>query len=383
MKYAYQDEKLGYYVVDGRQYLNKIKALEDASSSNNVANWVFNDSVFNQANWEDTPTESLNYLYAQRARDLRSKYDYLVLNYSGGSDSQNILDTFINNKIRLDEILIRWPEKASKIIYKSISTSPIATNFHSEWELNMLPKLQSLAQLNPEIKVEFYDYSDGGDEFYNNDQWMYATNGSHLNPCAGFMYYLGLPKYKSMSEKGIKVGHIFGIDKPRVVLKGTEFYTYFLDILTGITHVTLDETFNEFNRVELFYWSPDSVKLLQKQTHTIMNFFKNNRSLLPLIDFENAKDVEARSKYEIIVRQLIYPTWDSKTFQVKKPSSVFYCEYDDWFMKRYADTKPMAIWQESLSFIEKNIKKDFITMKDNKMDNFVGIINSFYKLGNL
>ena len=382
MKY-YKDEKLGYYVVNGISFTNKVNAIEYATLVNIYPDWVFNDSTFKAIDWTIEPIESLNELYARRARGLREKYDYLVLNYSGGGDSQNILDTFINNNIKLDEILIRWPKKASDHSY-TVSTSGEAENFYSEWDLTLLPKVKKLAQSNPEIKIEFYDYSDDGFEFYKNDEWIYSTNGSHLNPCAGFHFYLGLPKYRALAERGIKVGHIFGVDKPRVILKDGVFYTYFLDILTGIAHFAFDEHFNEYNSIELFYWSPDSVQLLVKQTHTVMNFFKANKSLLPFVDFTNLKTPAARSTYENIIRSLIYPTWDITTFQVAKPSSVFYCEYDDWFFKRYENTSPMVVWKESLDYIAKTLDKKFLMFDNkNRLDNFVGFISPFYKLGTL
>jgi len=52
-------------------------------------------------------SESLDFLYALRARQLREKYDYLVLYFSGGADSTNILKTFIDNNIFLDEIVMQ------------------------------------------------------------------------------------------------------------------------------------------------------------------------------------------------------------------------------------------------------------------------------------
>lgn len=377
------DEKIGYYLVNDKKFANKAQAIEEASRNGLCPSWVFNPSQFGAAAWDQEPVESISTLYAQRARQLREKYQYLVLNYSAGSDSQNILDTFIDYGIKLDEVLVRWPERANKSLYAGPTTDLSATNFHSEWELAILPKLEQLRQRNPEIKIEFYDYSDEGHTFYNNADWLYTSNACHLNPCAGFMYYLGLPKYQRMAEKGITVGHIFGVDKPRVILEGDTFYTYFLDILTGVTHITTDHTFNEYNHIELFYWSPDAIPLLRKQCHLIMDFFKSNRGLLHLLNFKD-NTVEKRTNYEIVTRNLIYPTWRKDTFQVKKPSTVFYCEYDDWFMKLYKDSAPLVIWQETLDYIQKTTDKKFLTFNDSgRMDNFVGMISPFYKLGTL
>lgn len=381
MKYEYRDERLGYYIVNGKHIVNKVQALEYATQTGCHPQWVFNNSTFDNVNWEHEPSESLQELYAQRARQLREKYDYLVLNYSAGSDSQNILDTFINNGIKVDEILVRWFKKASENMYKP-SMKPSAENFYSEWDLTLYPALQKIAQQHPEIRIEFHDTSDDAPDFYKNDEWLYTTNGNHLSPCAIFQFDLGYTRYRNMAERGIKVGHIFGIDKPRVVLKDDTFYTYFLDILTGVAHFALDEHLNDYNRPELFYWAPESVKLIQKQTHVIMNFFKRNPELLPFIDFANLKTPAIRSTYENLVRNLIYPTWEMNRFQVAKPSSVFYCEYDDWFFKRYKDESLVHIWQEGLDHVRNSVEEKYLTIDVNgQLDNFIGFISPFYKLG--
>ena len=382
-KYTYSDDVLGYYTCGGHKFTSKVLAVEYATANNDHPSWEFNEHVFGKVNWEFEPNEPIDVLYAQRARQLREKYDYLVLNYSAGSDSQNILDTFINNNIKLDEVLVRWFKSATDTEHRlSMSASP--SNFASEWELTLYPALKRLAQINPEIKIEFHDTSNDATEFYKNDDWLYSTNGSHLDPCAIFQFDLGYKKYRQLADKGIKTGHIFGIDKPRVIIKDGVFYTYFLDILTGIAHFTMDERVNEFNKPELFYWSPDSVKILQKQTHIVMNFFKLNPGLLSFIHFENLKFPHVRSTYENLIRSMIYPTWRTATFQVGKPTSVFHCEYDDWFLRYYKDKAPLQIWQEGLDYIEKSVDKKFLSFDvSGRLDNFVGFVSPFYKLGTL
>ena len=383
MKYNYKDERLGYYVVNGIEITNKVQALEYATKCGVAPTWVFNNSTFDHVNWEYEPSQTIGELYAQRARGLREKYDYLVINYSAGSDSQNILDTFINNNIKVDEILVRWFKKAVENKYRP-SSSPSAHNFNSEWDLTLYPALEKIHRDHPEIKIHFHDTSDDAFEFYKNDEWLYTTNGCHLDPCAIFQFDLGYSHYRNMADRGIRVGQIFGIDKPRVICKDGVFYTYFLDILTGVAHFTLDDRLNEYNKPELFYWSPESVPLIQKQAHLVMKFFKKNPELLPFIDFANLKTPAVRSTYENLIRKLIYPTWDINKFQVAKPSSVFHCEYDDWFFQRYEGLAPVDIWKEGLEYVGKNIESKYLAIDvGGQLDNFVGFISPFYKLGSL
>jgi len=69
--------------------------------------WNANDAIFDQYKWDQEPAWSLDELYAKRAQEIRERYVYLVLHFNGSSDSGNILETFIRNRIHLDEIVTR------------------------------------------------------------------------------------------------------------------------------------------------------------------------------------------------------------------------------------------------------------------------------------
>ena len=77
------------------------------------------------------------------ALKLREKYKYLRLWYSGGSDSQTVLNTFVDNKIHLDEIAI-------------VRMSPIDNFDHdSEQEQNRvaIPQVRAIANQIPKTNV--------------------------------------------------------------------------------------------------------------------------------------------------------------------------------------------------------------------------------------
>jgi hypothetical protein len=81
----------GYYTVDGIDFQSKIQACIFANKHNKKVEWKFNNQAFDTYNWSIEPEQSLDQLYDRRANDLREKYDYLILSYSGGADSHNIL----------------------------------------------------------------------------------------------------------------------------------------------------------------------------------------------------------------------------------------------------------------------------------------------------
>lgn len=106
-------DRFGYYQVGDFKTYSKVEAIGRHHDKNIHPEWHFNDSIFSSHDWQQEPQTPLTELYRQRAQQIRDKYDYLVLFYSGGADSQNILDTFVNNDIQLDECASIVTEYAS------------------------------------------------------------------------------------------------------------------------------------------------------------------------------------------------------------------------------------------------------------------------------
>ena len=92
----------GYYLYNDKMYFTRTDAFDDMILNNDCAGtlrFYYNDHVFTQLNWEIEPNIDISILYKIRAQQIRDKYKYLVLCYSGGHDSTEILWTFLNNKI--------------------------------------------------------------------------------------------------------------------------------------------------------------------------------------------------------------------------------------------------------------------------------------------
>ena len=64
------------------------------------------DKEFASSDWKTEPKKSLKELYKERAEQIRAKYAYLILAFSGGHDSTQVLETFYYNNIHIDEILL-------------------------------------------------------------------------------------------------------------------------------------------------------------------------------------------------------------------------------------------------------------------------------------
>ena len=68
--------------------------------------FYYNDHVFDKFDWGIPVDISLDRLYTFRAQQLRDKYKKLILSFSGGTDSIQVLNTFLKNRIHLDEIVV-------------------------------------------------------------------------------------------------------------------------------------------------------------------------------------------------------------------------------------------------------------------------------------
>lgn len=116
----------GYYKFGNKIYLSRQDMLDDAmlllskNYSLPLMQFIFNEEVFDKIDWTIEPSFSLKELYTQRAQQLRDDYDYLILSYSGGSDSHEILGTFLENNIFIDEIQVMHYEKAMSRFDRSV-----------------------------------------------------------------------------------------------------------------------------------------------------------------------------------------------------------------------------------------------------------------------
>ena len=119
--------KNGYYTVGNKIFNHNIYAYQEATKTNSDVNWHFNDEVFLKQDWKTPIQIPLLELYRMRAEQLRQKYDYLILCWSGGGDSTTMLESFLDNNIHLDEVVLLWPLKQTKGRY-TVTANNDSTN---------------------------------------------------------------------------------------------------------------------------------------------------------------------------------------------------------------------------------------------------------------
>lgn len=373
------NKKLGFYKVNDREFSSKILACIHANETGKPVSWDFNDRVFNSYDWSIEPQESIDELYNRRARQIREKYDYVIISYSGGADSHNILMSFVRQGLHVDEIVVNHFEKAAKQYVDLNPLNMSAENAGAEHYMQTIPRLKEIHPLIPTTKITMADMSDHLFELMENtgDASWVLNKREGINPAGATRFnYLHLGDVRKRFDKNKSICMIVGIEKPRVSIIKGDLVMRFVD--RAANQNTVAEHLKEYTNsaAEFFYWSPDCVPLLIKQGHIIKKYLSANQHMqhhwyAPNIDFEKVRLVHER-----ILRSLIYTTWDDNWWQADKSTSDWFSEFDLWFSKGYTNTKAVTIWKEGIDFV------------NNKLSNFVndsgdGLkhYHKFYNLG--
>ncbi len=365
----------GHYRIGAEIYTHKISALINASKNpQHCPTWDFHNNVYSQLNWKKDPTETLPELYQRRARQLREKYDYLVLSFSGGSDSWTVLQAFIDSGTYLDEIFVRWPLSATQGKYV-VNKNLHASNILSEWELTIRPMLEEYQKTVPRTKITVYDWSDEVlTREINDSDW--AITDDHLNP-GSFTKFQAISEDELRSiDQGKKTAIIFGVDKPQLYYKDGQVFCYFLDKLAN------GRAYSTFERIcELFYWTPDMPEITHAQSRALYNYIKSNTQLLSLIDWSIPFDPARKRIWDTVARSIIYEQYSKlSVFQVNKNGSNVLNEHDSW-MTDLKDFRYIQSWQHGLQNVISSVDTKFIERKHEEITGFIGFISGSYCLG--
>jgi hypothetical protein len=373
-------DKRGYYLVGGKKYYSKLQAIA-AVKNNDFPTFIFNDTEYSSANWAVEPEESLQEIYRQRALQLRQKYDHLVLCFSAGADSTNILHSFLYNNIPIDEILVYGPFDTTQGRDGKFGSRGGEFGYR-EIDLLALPYLREISK-KYKFKVTEYSWSKDVLNGFKNSDWVWSQVNARMSPSIiGRNNLHKQANFLKLADRGIKTGFIFGIDKPRVLLKDNEYYCSFLDLslqnsigLSGIA------SGSEWEFDEYFYWTPDMTKIVVKQTHLIKNYIQQRPECTPLVENSDKAVWGAhRDNYHDLINRIIYPTWDPNTWQPGKSKLGFtYSENDSWFWES-GNTQAIETWKAGINEVRKNIDSKWFN-KGDPDHGFVGGWSKWYKIG--
>lgn len=318
----------GYYKVGETIFSTKPAAFMEWKKRNIKCTYHYYDEIFSSIDRSILGKIPLSTLYRERALQIRESYDYLVLYYSGGSDSRNILNVFLKNKIKLDCIFVAWPMiTAKKGIYQPNDRDVDATNFLSEWDFTISKDLKWLATEHPEIRIEVKDWLENPDpDAFSYDAFDQVIHRSFMSTMLRVRCRSDIEA--KMVESGKKVAGIYGIEKPLV---GLDELNNFFFWITDFAMSLMPPNLKNPTGTEYFYTTPSFPILAWEQAYQVMRWFRSNVKYHYLLQpwmRKNHADPSLKSKkhhaYHLqqeVIKSIIYPDFDRTRFQTDKPIS--------------------------------------------------------------
>ena len=240
--------KTAYYLVDGQKTYKTFDAWQMIYKGAKEWRFYLNEEAYNNEDWSIEPKESLDFLSACHAANLRAKYKKLRLWYSAGRDSHYILKTFVKNNIPLDEIaFVDWAHH-ELVRQDSIVVTQAINAVYSKYN----QPLPTITFFKPDA-AEFATY------------WKFVASGNHSGGI-GSNYGFNLNSFSVILDLFFnqpEVGNIFGIEKPRLAIKNNQ-------VLFQMVDSSLQHVLSPHHNIEWFFLSPEAVQLTKKQLHMLI-----------------------------------------------------------------------------------------------------------------
>jgi hypothetical protein len=248
-----------HYYDHERTYASKIEALKNSTN----IKFYYYDHMYDLVDWTKEPLHNLDYYYLEQAKRIRDKYDYVILCYSGGFDSTNILETFYYNNIKLDKIVIVGA-------FDQDSKQGVDENHNGELYHTAFPYLK---ELNLDTITQVCDYSKLFSDLNNFSVCSYQEDwvdhvGGWFSPHHWF--WRDIEKYVIPTEwRNKSVALVFGKDKPGLFPHPiTHQFTTFWFRDVAINAYGNSKGFDNCDRIN-FYWDPTYPEILVKQLHML------------------------------------------------------------------------------------------------------------------
>lgn len=332
-------DKFGFYQVGDFKTYSKVEAIELANKTGNKVHWNFNDAEFTNFDWTIEPPVSLKQLYQARARQIRERYDYIVLWWSGGADSYTMLRAFVDEGLFVDELAT---------FHNMGGDGSWDTYLNSEVKQVAIPVAEKILESSPNTKFRLVDHLDYQADLFDKDDnkfdFIYKANAVFSPNQQSRRYIREKEKdYLDLFAQGKRVCFVWGMDKPRVTNINGKFAIQFVDIVDNSVNPLTQTLDRPWENDEFFFWSPDARELLSKQGHIVKRYLNN----IPDIDL-NSRWVSKKSNALGHVKKngitwfltndglhrLVYPDWSPDTYTSGKHDFLLmWSPRDEWFLK--------------------------------------------------
>lgn len=373
----YNSDHFGFFQVGPFKIYSKLEAIEISVKTGHSITWNFNKEVFSNFNWKQEPIGSLKFWYAERAKQLREHYDYIVLMYSGGADSWNMLKSFVDNGIFVDEI--------AHFIYKEGTSKTVENDLDlAESVLTAFPTANYLINSNPIYKNTKQRLIEGGPHIIekfkniNKETHFYHSGNTMFSPWSTAIGdWRDIEKdYKDLADRKNKICFLWGYDKPYLIDKGSNKFSLTFSEMGLSCMVTPKQQMDSFNEEwhadENFYWTPDMPEVCCKQAHVLKNYIeKIDDSMVDnyYLKYHNPLDTwsptyriiftKQNKQYELTQHgghKLIYEGWNDQTIVCEKSPSPVFSSKDYWWFKNNVPESNVSWYVKSIFDLRKYVK---------------------------
>jgi hypothetical protein len=416
--------EIGVYEVNNKIYASKFDAVMAAQLTNSEVRWNFFNDELSKANWTIEPQLSLDELYKMRAKQIRDKYDYIIVFCSGGADSTNVIRSFINNNIHVDEVMALAPMSGLKN-YDFNKNDQSEDNTISETKFALFPLLNEIASKNSNIKITINDFFEEMIS-YKDEDWTYNACGNIVTVLTSHFTNVGKFKHiDALIQQGKKIGLVYGTDKP-VIRITPDGDLVFVLADAGINYLNMPADRENLNidRV-LFYWTPDLPEIMIKQCHVvakamhlpgyqyIQELLRTDPKILSDISFQQRIDYQIQNNitvstkekvlehflptnntsdktlkfssktiYQRAIVPFIYPTtYEKDLFQCQKVNADagFFTRDQAWLYEQHSNTRISEMVLHGVVSLYNSINPKYLNI------NGTGFINNYqvYKFGHI
>jgi hypothetical protein len=309
--------KHGAYLYNNLTFVNKLDAFDHAlkiKDKNPYIKFYFHDNVYSKLTEE--PSMSLRDLYALRARQLRGEYDYIILLYSGGADSHEMLNTFLENNILVDEVQTLYPQKLTEGKVQTENLKQDDTNILAEHILVTFPELKKLSTISPKTKIRIIDTTDSF--FSIDDNYLSSYYNHFFNSFYPTQMNTAILD-KETNELAIrkKVCMVWANNKPDIVLDNqNNFYYRFNDIARQFSPWLSENGSKSPIHFESFYWSADVPFIPIKQSFVLMRQMQYDLDHMNHYSYNLLKSMNI-GELNKWMKPVIYRHWDQRKYQAK------------------------------------------------------------------
>ena len=381
--------KNGFYVVGNKIYNHKIHALQEASRTKQDIHWDFNDAVFSKVDWSQRLNIPLLEIYRMRALQLRQKYQYLICCWSGGGDSTTMLESFLDNNIHLDELVVLWPTSLSPgKYYPCLDKTP--ENFMSEWDFSIKPKLDKLRETYPKLKITIRDtFKEPPRDEDRDDTVLIVEKHS----------YGTIQKWRELDrvieerlEHHSSVAAMLAVAPVELSILDDVAAIYF-DDMNAYPGSKSDYTLTGMPRnIEYFYWTPDFPELIREQAHAIidrLNLLPDTRKWVPnyCMDPTRVLKKTANPDAEMLRtfrKSILYPNYPLNTFQARKQDDTHYRgSWETWFHGNAHAEEYLTAWESAITAHQALIDERFFVRRNGRIVRYQHFKSRWYPITKL